>query len=556
VYGLYAVSNVGSLLGLLAYPFAVEPFLSLGVQWLALAVSLTVYAALLACVAFAPRAARCGGATAAPADGEALGRAPAKTRALWFVLPAASAFLLNAVTAHLMVDVTPMPLVWVVPLAAFLLSYAVGFSSWGARRPGAWCAAAALALAAAAWANGCWGTGSLLPNALAGTAVLFLGGAVLHDWLYAVRPPAAGLSHYYLAIAAGGAAGGMLAALAAPRLFAGVTEYPLALLVCAALVAWRGPKPAAAARKPARVWLWASGCGAAWLLLFGALARRTQSHTLFAGRNFYGCLRVTRTVEAFGSDGMFPVHYLWCGQTTHGIQVQSPELRRKGTSYYGPAGGGIAFYAHPAYRAGQGVKVGVIGLGAGCLACYGRPGDLFRFFEINPLVMRVATDPKLFTFLPDAPMPIDLVPGDAREMLRRERDAGDPLYDILILDAYSGDAVPYHLATEEAFALYFARLAPDGILAVHASNWHIDLLPLCKAVAQRLGACAYGAISGREDNITAGSIWVFLTRQPHVYRYPRREHVHEVEWSEVRDIAAPTDEKGSLLPLLRNPFTR
>jgi hypothetical protein len=411
-------------------------------------------------------------------------------------------------------------------------------------------------LACAAWARGLWGTGSLLPNAQAATAVLFLGGTVLHSWLYEARPPAASLTRYYLAIAAGGAAGGLLAALVAPLVFSGVTEYPLALLACAALVAWRSPAPAFVASSAARRRLWVAGFALAWLGLSALLARHTQSLTLFAGRNFYGCLRVTRTLESFGRDGVRPVHYLWCGQTTHGIQVQSPSLRRQGTSYYGATGGGIAFNAHPAYRAGQGVKVGVVGLGAGCLACYGRRGDLFRFYEINPMVTRVATDPQLFTFLPEAPMRIDLVPGDARKMLQRERDASDPLYDILIVDAYNGDAVPYHLATAEAFALYFDRLAPGGILAVHVSNWHIDLLPLCKAMAQQVGACAYGAISARQDSITAGSIWVFLTRQPLAYRYPGKEQVREIDWSEVRTIAPPTDGRGSLLPLLRTPFGR
>jgi hypothetical protein len=554
VYSLYAVSNVGALMGLLSYPFAFEPFVSLTVQWVTLASGLTVYAALIMRLAVSRTgAAGVGGAERRRALSQ---QAPARMRAIWFALPAASAFLLNAVTAHLLVDVTPMPLVWVVPLVAFLASYAVGFSPLGARRPGAWCAAAALALAAAAWARGQWGTGSLLPNAVAGTAVLFVAGTVLHGWLYAERPAATELTRYYLAVAAGGAAGGLLASLVAPLVFSGVSEYPLALLACAVLVAWRCPKPASVSRSPTGSRLWVVCSGLAWLALSWTLARHTQSLTLFAGRNFYGCLRVTRTLESFGRDGTYPVHYLWCGQTTHGIQVQSPQLRKKGTSYYGPAGGGVAFLAHPAYRAGQGVKVGVVGLGAGCLACYGREGDLFRFYEINPMVTRVATDPRLFTFLPDAPMRIDLVPGDARKMLQVERAAGDPRYDILVVDAYNGDAVPYHLATSEAFTLYFDRLAPDGLLAVHVSNWHIDLLPLCKAMAQKMGACAYGVISVREDSVTAGSIWVFMTRRPFVYRYPGKERVREVDWAQVRDITVPTDEKGSLLPLLRNPLIR
>jgi hypothetical protein len=136
-------------------------------------------------------------------------------------------------------------------------------------------------------------------------------------------------------------------------------------------------------------------------------------------------------------------------------------------------------------------------------------------------------------------------------MLERERAAKDPLYDILVVDAYNGDAVPYHLATLEAFRLYFDRLAPDGLLAVHVSNWHIDLLPLCKAVARELGAAPYGVVGVSENSVTTGAVWVYLTRQPMEYRFSGKSLVREVVWEHVKDIAAPTDERGSLISLLR-----
>ena len=475
---------------------------------------------------------------------------------IWFVLPGVSAFLLNASITHLMVDVTPMPLVWAVLLAAFLLSYVVGFSALAEHARGAWCAGAALALAGAAEASGMWGAGSFFPNAVAGVGVILLVGSVVHGWLYETRPETARLTSYYLAIAAGGAAGGLLAALVAPLVFNRVTEYPLALFVGAVLVAWRAPKPALLARTRRGCWSFAAGCGVAWLLLSVATARHTHSRTLFRGRNFYGCLAVTQTFERIRQQGVFPVHYLWCGQTTHGIQIHTPDLRIRngGTSYYGPTGGGIAFSAHPKYQAGVGMKVGVVGLGAGTLASYGRPGDLYRFYEINPLMVKVAGNPQFFTFLADARMPIDLVQGDARRMLEKEQAAGDPLYDVLVIDAYSGDAVPYHLATREAYRLYFQRLDENGILAVHVSNWHIDLLPLCKAMASELGVCAYGVVGASGDGLTSDSIWVFMTRHPIAYRYPGKEKVYEVVWSDVREIQVPTDEKGSLITLIRHGF--
>jgi len=561
VYSLYAVSNVASLLGLLSYPFLLEPLVPLSMQWYGLAVGMTLYALLMAAIAARQaQGSRSGCSPAsdavcgAQAADEGFAARPPSTTVLWFLLPGVSAFLLNAVTAHLLVDVTPMPLVWVVVLAAFLLSYVIGFSPLGERRRGVWCGAAALALAGAAAARGMWGTGSFLPNAAAGVAMLLCAGVVLHGWLYAERPETGRLTRYYLAIAAGGAVGGLLASLAAPLVFTRVTEYPLALLACAVLVAWRAPKPVWMARVRWGCPAYAAGCGVAWLLLAQVMARHTPSRTVFRARNFYGCLAVTQTFEAFGKNGVLPVFYLWFGQTTHGIQVRSPAFKNKGTAYYGPAGGGIAFYSHPLYQSGTPMKVGVVGLGAGTLACYGRPRDLYRFYEINPQVVRVATDPQLFTYLPDAKMAIDLVPGDARRMLEKERAARDPLYDVLVIDAYSGDAVPYHLTTREAYRLYLDRLEPDGILAVHVSNWHIDLLPLCKAVAAELGVHAYGAISLAEDSVTSGAIWVFMTRQPMMYRYPGKSLVSEVVWSGIRDVPAPSDEKGSLISLLRNPF--
>lgn len=552
VYRLYAVSNAGSLLGLMVYPFALEPFVPLTAQWWIFSAALGGYLLLLSVwggrlvVSDAPL----------PGPAPSVSESSAEARrmsspALWLLLPGASAFLLNAVIAHLFTDVTPMPLVWVLMLAVFLLSYIAGFSAAGEKRGGLWCAGAAIALAGAAVANGMWGTGSFYPNAAADVALIFFAGVVLHGWLYAERPERSRLTRYYLGIAAGGACGGLLASLVAPLVFSRVTEYPLALLACTALVAWRCPKPAWLGGVPARNGVFAACVCVLWLGFSWALERHTSSRTMFSGRNFYGCLRVTETQESFGGERVWPVHYLWCGQTTHGLQVQAPQWKRRGTSYYGDTGGGVAFHADPKYRAGEPVKVGVVGLGAGCLATYGRPGDVFRFYEINPQMVRVATDPHLFSFLPDAPMRIDLVPGDARKMLEKERAAGDPLYDILIVDAYNGDAVPYHLATVEAFKLYFDRLVPDGLLAVHVSNWHIDLLPLCKAVAKKLGVIPYGVVGVSENSVTTGAIWVYMTRQPREYRYPGKSQVREVLWENVADRQAPTDERGSLLPLLR-----
>jgi spermidine synthase len=569
VYRLYAISNFGSFCGLLIYPFILEPFVPLTWQWFGFALCLAGYVVLLAKLAKGTGEEKCANAKICECANEEINQQPSPTtRAfphsrirefehsripafLWLLLPATSSFLLNAITVYLSLDVTPMPFVWVALLSAFLLSYVIGFSPWSLRLRWLWCLGAGITLIGAAYARGIWGTGSFVPNASAGIALLLIIGSLLHGWLYEARPAADKLTRYYLFISAGGAIGGLTSAFIAPLVFTQVWEYPLILSLCAGLVTWRGLQ-----RYRYRLAL-AYVSMVAWLVLAHYTQRHTDSTLLYRSRNFYGCLAVTQTYYRDGARSS-PLHYLWYGQTTHGIQLMAPNQQNVPTSYFGATGGGIAFNAHPKYQQGVPMKVGIVGLGAGTLATYGRPGDLFRFYEINSQVIDVATNNNLFTFLPITAATVDLVLGDARRMLERERASHqmnpkmDPLYDLLVIDAYNGDAVPYHLTTREAFQLYFDRIAPDGMLAVHISNWHIDLLPICKSVASDLGVYAYGSIGYSDSVITIGSIWVFMTRQPNSYQYPGRpERIKDVEWAKVRDIRTLTDERGSLMTLLR-----
>jgi len=560
VYRLYAVSNLGSFCGLLIYPFLLEPFVPLTVQWGLFILGLAGYVALLAKL----QKSEVGGQRSEVGDERSTSHVadtvnkttpisdlcpPTSVLLLWLLLPATSSCLLNAITAHLSIDVTPMPLIWVILLSAFLLSYVIGFSAWAHKGRLVLFLGAGLALFGAAYARGLWGTGSLIPNLSAGVALLFFIGSLLHGWLYELRPPAEKLTRYYLFLALGGALGGLASALLPPLVFTQVWEYPLILAFCAGLVAWRFFT---------RYRLLLACCSiVVWVLFAQAKQRKNDTRVLARSRNFYGCLWVTRVVSREATR-QIPVHYLWCGQTTHGKQILTPEGYRLPTTYFGPTGGGIAFGAHPRVQQGLPITCGVVGLGAGTLATYGRKGDLFRFYEINSQVVDIATNNTLFTFLPTSPAAIDLILGDARRMLERERDnhqqnpKRDPRYDLLIIDAYNGDAVPYHLTTREAFQLYFDRLAPDGMLAVHISNWHIDLLPVCKSVAADLKVFAYGAFGYPDSALTTTSIWVFMTRQPLSYRYPgRADKIKDINWSEVKDIRTLTDERGSLMTLLR-----
>jgi len=546
VYHLYAISNTGSFAGLLCYPFLIEPFVPVNIQWYGLGVLILLYSA-----AFRLMLVKTGGtpqsAAATAPEAERKVR-----RWIWFAVPAISSFMLNAVIAHMFVDVTPLPLIWVALVAIFLLSYVIGFSRFGAGLLKLWGALALASLSFAMLVRGVVGAGSFAVSGSAAAALLLCCGTWMHSLLYRNRPEHGRLTRYYLMLAAGGAFGGVLSAVAAPQLFNSVFEYPLTLWVCALLLCWWLLQSSTFVRnRPVFLRLLLILCGTVVFLMISAGGRHTPARVRYQKRNFYGTIRVTRTVESIGQEGSYEVHYLWCGQTTHGIQVRGSSLKNRGTSYYGESGGGIAVTAHPKYKAGRPMTVGIVGLGAGTMACYGRPGDLYRFYEINPLVIEVAKDSSLFTYLQDSAAEIDLIEGDARRMLAVEQAAADPLYDVLMIDAYTGDAVPTHLATREAFELYLQRLAPDGILAVHVSNWHIDLLPLCKAAAVELNLIPYGVVGVKENALSTSAVWVFMTRVQLDYRYPLWTQVREIDWEKVRDIRLPVDDCGSLVSLIR-----
>ncbi len=547
VYHLYAVSNAGSFCGLFCYPFLVEPFIPLSWQWYGFVALMLVYAALLKAVASEKSCSVAG-------RDDHRRQQPAKDVSCvsWFAFPALSCFLLNAVIASMFVDVTPLPMIWIFFLGCFLLSYVVGFSPFAAKSSRLWFILALLSVAAAIAGRRAVGAGSLLINGVSAAAVIFFFGSWLHHRLYLERPETDRLTHYYLIMTAGGAVGGVLASVVAPLVFDSVFEYPLALWfsACMLLALTLRPLPFFKRHRHAygvTLCLWALGVA----LCVYRCSRRSEAEVILSRRNFYGILRVTRTREAIGENRTVPVNYLWSGQTTHGIQIKHNELRRLPNSYYGTTGGGIAVLAHPRYRKGQPLTVGIIGLGAGSMATYGRVNDLYRFFEINPDVIDVACNPTLFSFLADSSATIDLIEGDARRMLAIEQQSDDPLYDVLMIDAYSGDAVPGHLATREAYELYFNRLKSDGILAVHVSNWHIDLLPLCKAAARVCDAELYGVVGIQENAHTTRSIWVFMTAAPFKWNYPLRAKVKEIDWPLVPDMKMPEDDCGSLISLIR-----
>lgn len=557
VYRLYAVSNLGSLSGLLIYPFLLEPVVPLNVQWYGLATCLLLYTFLLAYMTNVTRAlrddeggredSRAMAVAHLSAEATTSGLPTALTRPwLWVALPALSAFMLNSVTMHLTTDITPMPMIWAFLLAVFLLSYVLGFSAIGEKGLVVWACLSVILLLFAAMALGLRSGFGFLPNLAVGLCAILVCGTFIHGWLYRIRPAESQLTRFYLGIAIGGAVGGCAASLGAPVLFSSVLEYPFAVLATTGFCVWFFYSWNRADIKGLTYALFC--IAAATVCTIGENVISPKHPCLLRARSFYGCLRVTNEEMRTKTLGtVWPFHALYHGETVHGYQMQVSYLRDAPTAYYGLPGGGIALHRHPAYTNGASMRIGLIGLGVGTMACYGRANDLYRFFEIDPQVIAIASRTNLFTFLSDSAARIEIVAGDARKTLERERTSGAPRYDVLVVDAYSGDSVPYHLSTLEAFRLYRDRLAPGGTLALHISNWHVDLLPLCKAMAQGIGLQATGIVA-YPTGVTSESLWVMMTAAPRDFAW---EHTRLVDWSKIRDIPPPRDECGSLLSLIR-----
>ena len=547
-YRLYAVSNVGSIVGLLAYPLVFELNFPLSVQWRIFSLSVVVYAVLFLSLAVR----RAQPAAGASDDVRQDVRLDARQCLL---LSFASCYLLNGVSTHLCSDITPLPLLWAWLLVLYLLSYVIAFSDGVA----GW----ALKLSAlvvplcgfAAWTFGTdIGLGTFLPELAVGSCVLFFGGLVVHARLYRLRPRRQDLSLYYLCIAAGGAAGGAVCSFAMPFVSTIVAEYPIALamVVAAVLCDIRELLPVAFPRGAVRV-------AAAGLVLFAAfgLCRGCGGYVSGADgaivrryRNFYGTGYVLRHSRDLGFGLVQPVNELRSGATTHGYQrVEGDWFGQNATCYYGERAGGMAILSHPKRAAGQPLRVAVCGMGIGTLATHARAGDSFRFYEINPAVAEIAADTRFFTFLGKADGIVDVVVDDARRALERERAANEPKYDVMVVDVFTGDAIPAHLMTKEAFALYLDRMDEDGILAFHLSNWHLDLLPMVKAAMREFGLQGE-AYFCKPTKDTLYSTWAFLSRKKLALE------VHpdincRLNLADARDIPLMADDRHSIIPYLK-----
>jgi SAM-dependent methyltransferase len=538
---LYALSNTGSLLALLLYPSLIEPRFAMRSQIVLWDAGFCIFAALCGALALQHRRRH---ATIPVPTKRAVAESAteAKPSLLWILLPACASMLLCAVTNHLGENIASIPLLWIVPLAAYLLSFIVAFAS--ERAWPRFLSIRMLALTLAIFAYLLYTSRNALPLQVSipvYTAALFFACLYCHAELYRLRPSGAALTRYYLLISFGAALGAIWVGVVAPNIFYANHDLAIAAIVLAlsALAAsWHS------GWLPRLVWT-----AAAIALVYVAFfqANVLGEDTLVELRSFYGSLRVTETHLPPEAE---TTRTLYHGRIQHGTQLFGNGLRTQPSTYYAHnSGAGLALdlCCHDANGEATPRRIGVVGLGASTLAAYGRPGDTITFYEIDPLVERLAR--ALFTYLRDSKAKIQVVPGDARLSIARDRTS--PPFDVLVLDAFSGDAVPIHLLTAQAIALYRRHLRPGGILAIHISSQYLDLAPQLALQAENAGLHAALIHSDADDarGIFAAD-WVLMTADRDFLNRPEIANVAQ-PLKQIPGLRLWTDDYSSLLPLLK-----
>jgi hypothetical protein len=576
-YRLYALSNIGSLLALVTYPFVVEPALSLRAQALIWSLLFGLFSAgVVLCarsihrVALPDRSAKFADARIA---------VPSRsTRVLWIALATVPSVMLLATANQLCQQVAVVPFLWVLPLAIYLLSFVICFDNQRWYRRAVFHpmlgVAVFIALAVLVRPNA-----NILIQIVTYSMLLFAICMVCHGELVRLKPHERYLTSFYLMVATGGALGGIFAVVVAPWLFTGYWEFHLAIwtsLLMLMIVLMRSPSSWIHERSPAAA---IAMLGGAILLpeliatssLLGAIRRASEAshlipafaamglmsavafqknsrlcrrwpgsivqacailgllviggalivdiegnraNSLIASRNFYGTLGVY-SVDSQNPEGHY--YMLRHGQIIHGEQYSAADKRYQPTTYYGPESAiGLIMLNHPRRLAfnphDRSLRVGAIGLGVGTIAAYGLRGDYIRFYEINPAVTKIADESGYFTYLRDSRARIEIVPGDARLSMERElANVGPQGFDVLVLDAFAGDAIPVHLLTIEAFAIYQRELNPDGVIAIHVTNRYLDLQPVIRDIADHF-RLASARVHQAAGPIVKPGDWIILAR--------------------------------------------
>lgn len=514
-YRLFALSNFGSMLGLISYPLFFEPLFAIphmaigwSVAFACFALTCSTLAALSLRVKVAVSQLNPVGKSSAPKQGD---------RFRWLALAAFPTILLMSITSHLTQNIAPVPLLWVLPLVLYLATFILCFEgrNWYRRR---WylplfiifipamiffVAVPTLMLSGIGWPIVLFCTG------------LFVCCMVCHGELVRIKPHPSYLTSFYLMIAVGGAIGGVFVAVLAPRIFNDDYELVIALiatLIAVSKVIHQGldNSPESALKRD----MWSKGIVfATTLISLLVLARYILlDEQDIRQRNFYGTVKVSR--HGVGDES---VKQLTHGVILHGFQYMHPEKRSWSTTYYGEqSGAGLALLAS---RTFSGQRVGVVGLGVGTMASYCREGDYYKFYEINPLIIDLAKSE--FTYLADCKAIVEIKKGDARLSLESEKFQS---FDLLALDAFSGDSVPVHLLTQEAFGLYFHHLKKGGILAVHVTNRNLNLIPVVKAAADYYKKEAWHVQSKTDENKgSTRADWILVGDQLAVSNFKKLE---------------------------------
>jgi hypothetical protein len=496
-YRLFALSNLASMLALVSYPLVVEPALATRSQAQIWSIGYAAFAIL--CSGTAWLSASRMKAPAATSDDEATEAPRVRLRLLWAALAASASILLLSITTFLTQDVAAVPMLWIAPLATYLLSFILCFEGAGGYyKPRLYIPLAMVSLAVMGYRLGPfpWDLPMIATIGIF-IAALFACCMVCHGELAARKPHPRYLTGFYVMISLGGAAGGLFVGLVAPNFFKAYYEFPIGLALCAGLLMLLAPRPIAAWK---RVALAAALAG--YFILLAVSIVRGQRNYLAVERNFYGQLRVWDVGKPYEKDSYRAMAH---GTVNHGEQMLNALYRRRPVSYFCPESGiGRAMAARPAETP---QRVGILGLGCGGLVAYVRPGETWRIYEINPQVPELAN--AYFTYLSDTPAKVEIALGDGRLSLEREPEQR---FDLLVMDAFSGDSVPVHLITREAFETYFRRLNPGGLLAVNISNRYLDLRSVIERAASSFGriAIAYSHTPPDDDIFCYATMWVLV----------------------------------------------
>jgi hypothetical protein len=518
-FRLYALSNVGSLLALLSYPFIVEPSLKLGTQAAVWSIAYIAFAMLCGWNAVrmiqgarlvAPAVAVATAVAHSAADAVSRG-----TKILWLLLACTASIMLLATTSQICQQVAVTPFLWIVPLAIYLISFILTFDAPRWYRRDVFGPLLAISAAAAWYVVDNGPAFSHNTQLVVYNLALFAVCMVCHGELVRFKPAPSQLTLFYLLISVGGALGGAFTALVAPRIFTGFVEYQIGLgAACVLLLVCLDRDEKCPLYRCRPLWAW-SGLACGCMMLCTALGKQalaSDATQITAARNFYGVLRIVNREHPAVGPQVAMVH----GRIVHGVQCLAEGERRRATAYFGPDSGfGVAMRLHPLRKAtgdnARGLRVGIVGLGAGAMSVYGRAGDYIRYYEINPDVVRLAKEH--FSFLSDCPAKTDIVLGDARVCLERELREGSQQFDVLCFDAFSGDAIPMHLLTRECFRTYLGHLAPGGLLVVHISNNNVDLAPVVRGLAAEAGLEVRSVGSGDDlSKAVQRSDWLILTK--------------------------------------------